>query len=275
MQATWAAVQCKLEVTLAVRSTIMRRDLDDLARAHLTDRIAASGVTLIEGEVPTNIKEAGDGSLLVEFAQHQATEVNMVIVATGVKPNTEFLAGSGIETDGGILVDAQMQTNIPGIFAAGDVAAARTSAGQVHVVRALWPCAVEQGKVAGANLAGNPVSYHGSLNMNVTEFFGLVVASVGQFSDINGRQSWTYGNPAQGNYLKVVLENGFPVGGISVGGSENTGILGMLRSYIRQYRFLSTQRPDNLMCALQLHLFPMVCTARSDVLPVKENAETA
>ncbi|MCP5087609.1 MAG: FAD-dependent oxidoreductase [Rhodobacteraceae bacterium] len=262
MQAAWAAVQCKMVVTLAVRSTIMRRDLDDHARAALTNRMAESGVDLIKGEVPASIKETGDGSLRVEFAKHHAAQVDKVIVATGVKPNTDFLAGSGIETDGGILVDEQMQTNIPGIFAAGDVAAARTSAGQDHVVRALWPCAVEQGKVAGVNLVGKATSYRGSLNMNVTELFGLIVASVGQFSDIGGRQVWTYGDPDQGSYFNVVLEDGIPVGGLSFGGPEGAGILGMLRPYIRQHKFLGRQRPDDLKRALQLRLFPSVLRAR-------------
>jgi len=86
-----------------------------------------------------------------------------------------------------------MQTNIPGIYAAGDVAAATTSDGREHRVRALWPCAAEQGEVAGTNLAGCETSYQGSLNMNVTELFGLVVASMGRFVDTDGKQVWKYG----------------------------------------------------------------------------------
>ncbi len=98
--------------------------------------------------------------------------------------------------------------------------------------------------------------------MNVTELFGLTIASVGRFSDAGGRQVWTYGDPGHGDYFAVVLEDGIPAGGLSVGSPEGAGILGMLRPYIRQHKFLSRQRPDNLMRALQLQLFPSASRAR-------------
>ncbi|MCP4470031.1 MAG: FAD-dependent oxidoreductase [Gammaproteobacteria bacterium] len=182
MQAAWAAAQCELSAMLVVRSTIMRRDLDDQARELLKRAMADHGVSLVEGEIPSLIAENTDRSLRVEFPDRQAVEVDAVVVATGVQPNTAFLDGRGIAIDGGVLVDRHMQTNIPGIYAAGDVAAAITSDGRDHIVRALWPCAAEQGEVAGANLAGRETTYQGSLNMNVTELFGLVIASCSFFS---------------------------------------------------------------------------------------------
>ncbi len=256
MQAAWAAVQCELSVVLAVRSTILRQDLDDPARRELKNRMTDYGVSLVEGQMPAKIAENADGSLTVEYPNRDSLDVDKVVVATGIRPNTAFVNGSGIEIDDGILVDGRMQTNIADIYAAGDVAAANTSAGEDHVVRALWPCAVEQGKVAGSNLAGRDMAYQGSLNMNVTDLFGLVIASTGRFAGADGKQVWTYGELAQGNYLRVVLEDGIPIGGLSVGSPDGVGTLGMLRPYIRQHEYLAEQRPDNLLQALQLRLFP-------------------
>ena len=74
------------------------------------------------------------------------------------------------------------------MYAAGDVTRGPTALGGPAEIHALWPTAVEQGKVAGANLAAEsggapppPPSYRGSLSMNVTEMFGLTVASLGRF----------------------------------------------------------------------------------------------
>ena len=256
MQAAWAATQCKLSVMVVVRSTIMRRDLDDQARELMKRSMVDHGVSLIEGEMPCKIVENTDRSLTVEFPDRQPVEVDNVVVATGVQPNTAFLGGSGIAIDGGVLVNRHMQTNIPGIYAAGDVAAATTSDGRNHMVRALWPCAAEQGEVSGTNLAGGKATYQGSLNMNVTELFGLVVASMGRFADTDGKQVWKYGAPSQGNYLSVVLEDGIPIGCLSVGGPDGSAILGMLRPYIRQQKYLGMERPDDLAQALPLRLFP-------------------
>ncbi len=256
MQAAWAAILCKLSVMLVVRSSIMRRDLDDQARGLLKTCMLNRGVALVEGEMPSGITENTDRSLSVEFPNRQAVEVDRVVVATGVEPNTAFLDGSGIAIDGGILVDRHMQTNLADVYAAGDVAAAATSDGRDHRVRALWPCAVEQGEVAGANLAGSDTAYQGSLNMNVTELFGLVVASMGRFVDTDGKQVWKYGTPGQGNYLSVVLQVGIPVGGLSVGDADGPTILGLLRPYIRQRKYLGTERFDDLLKTLQLRLFP-------------------
>ncbi len=257
MQAAWAAIQCKLSVAMVVRSAIMRRDLDDQARGVFRKRMTDHGVSLVEGEMPSNIVENTDRSLGVEFPDRQPVEVDNVVVATGVRPNTCWLSGSGIAIDGGILVDRHMRTSIPGVYAAGDVAAAPTSDGRLHRVRALWPCAVEQGEVAGANLAGRQTSYQGSLNMNVIEMFDLVVASIGQFVDTDGKQVWKYGAPSEGNYLSVVLEDGVPIGGLSVGGPGGPAVLGMLRPYIRQRKYLGMEPPDDLLRALQLRLFPV------------------
>jgi nitrite reductase (NADH) large subunit len=164
--------------------------------------------------------------------------VDLIIVGAGVQPNIEFLAGGSIRTDRGILIDEYMQTNVPGIYAAGDVARGPTSFGETHQTHALWPTAVEHGKIAGENLAGRRIPYQGSLNMNVTEMFGITVASMGKFLEQKGLSSYLVRNSGPSHYLKIVLREGVPVGAVALGGAEDAVILGRLRPWVRNRRRL-------------------------------------
>jgi NAD(P)H-nitrite reductase large subunit len=234
MQVAWAAVLNGLSVTLAVRSVILRKDLDLTGRTILEQRMRARGVEIRQGAVPERIERTASGALVVHTPGHDPAEVDLVVIAAGVAPNTGFLRGDAIARDPGILVDAHMQTSVPGIYAAGDVAAGPTAFGEAHVVHSLWPSAVEQGKVAGANMAGHPTLYRGSLNMNVTELFGLTVASMGRFGDGHGDQVWEYGGLGGDDYMKVVLDDGVPQGALVVGRPDSVSVLGLLRPLIRE-----------------------------------------
>ena len=103
------------------------------------------------------------------------------------------------------------------------------------------------------------LSTWGSLpTMNVTELFGLVVASMGRFSRYRRQAGLEIRHaPGQGDYLSVVLEDGIPIGCLSRRRrGRHTAVLGMLRPYIRQHKYLGMERPDDLLQALQLRLFP-------------------
>ena len=78
----------------------------------------------------------------------------MVIVAAGVAPNIGFLEGSPVHVAKGVLVDDRMQTSVPGIYAAGDVAEAPDLFTGAHLVSAIQPNAVDQARVAAINMAG-------------------------------------------------------------------------------------------------------------------------
>jgi len=91
----------------------------------------------------------------------------------------ELTAGTDIAVDRGILVNEKLGTNVPGIYAAGDVAQVRdplTGRAQLDV---LWPVAVAQGRVAGANMAGVPTAYQRGVPLNVTRLAGLLVTLIG------------------------------------------------------------------------------------------------
>ena len=79
----------------------------------------------------------------------------------------------------GIVVDDRQETNCPGVYAAGDVAEARDIVYEDNRVNALWPVAVEQGRVAALNMAGIPAIYPGSLARNILRVFGLSILTAG------------------------------------------------------------------------------------------------
>ena len=106
---------------------------------------------------------------------------DLLLVCTGVKPNIDFLAGSGIETDTGILVDDRMRTSAPNVWAAGDVAQARGFWGG-KVVNGILPNAVEQGRIAGLDMADDAEvrPFPGAVPLNTYSFFGQQAISVGR-----------------------------------------------------------------------------------------------
>jgi NAD(P)H-nitrite reductase large subunit len=118
----------------------------------------------------------------VETKGGEMIPCQMVGVAIGVRPRLELVAGTGIESDRGILVDERLATSVPGVYAAGDVAQVCdpiTGRAQLDV---LWPVAVTQGRVAGANMAGVPTRYERGVPMNTTRLAGLLVTLIGAVS---------------------------------------------------------------------------------------------
>src|SRR5207244_7945961 len=106
-----------------------------------------------------------------------------VVVATGVRPNLSAVATSPIPTATGIVVDAELRTSHPRVFAAGDVAEVNDFLTGAPTIHAIWPTAVDQGRVAGANMAGGAIRYPGSLGMNVVELFDVTLAEIGRFRE--------------------------------------------------------------------------------------------
>jgi nitrite reductase (NADH) large subunit len=238
LQAAWAAQQRDLNVTVyELLPRIMPTILDERGAALLQQRVEEHGVEVRTAIHTERVDRSKTGVLTVHAKNHPPLEVDLIIVGAGVRPNIEFLAGSPIRTDRGILIDEYMQTNVPGIYAAGDVARGPTSFGETHQTHALWPTAVEHGKIAGENLTGRHVPYQGSLNMNGTEMFGITVASMGKFIEERGHSSHLVEN-GPSHYLKIVLRKGVPVGAVALGGAEDAVILGRLRPWIRNRRRL-------------------------------------
>jgi phenylglyoxylate dehydrogenase epsilon subunit len=134
-------------------------------------------------------------------------EADLLLVATGVKPNMEYLAGSQVEHDRGILVSDTMQTSVANVWSAGDCAQARGFFTDAKVMNAILPDATEQGRIAGMAMAGDPGAkpYPGGVPLNTYHFFGRHAISVGSSKVPDGGEMVTRFDEASGRYLKAIF----------------------------------------------------------------------
>lgn len=115
----------------------------------------------------------------VELESGETLVADLIIAATGVKPSIDFLKGSGVQTGWGVIADDYLRTNIPDIYAAGDVAETKDRITGERYVHAIFPNAVAQGRVAAYNLLGFKVPYEGADDMNSLKHLGLPIMAVG------------------------------------------------------------------------------------------------
>ncbi len=161
----------------------------------------------------------------VELDNGEQLPADLVISATGVSPNTEFLKNSGIEIDYGILVDTTMQTNITDIYAAGDIAQGRDFSTGEYTVQAIQPTATEHGRIAALNMAGKNVQHQGSVNMNILDTLGLISASFGLWMGVDGGDSVEAYQPDEFKYLNLQFRDDVLIGASSVGLTQHIGVL--------------------------------------------------
>jgi NAD(P)H-nitrite reductase large subunit len=175
----------------------------------------------------TAIERAGNGAhpLRVKLATGDAVETDMVIVAAGVAPNVDFLRGSGIACESGIPVDATMQTNVSGVYAAGDVAEALNFSTGVRAMNAIQPSAVEQARLAALNMAGRHTESRGNLTLNVLDTIGLVSTSLGKWWGEPTGQSVELIDDDHFRYLSLQFDGDVLVGATSIGLTEHVGVL--------------------------------------------------
>jgi nitrite reductase (NADH) large subunit len=133
----------------------------------------------------------------------------MVIVSAGVRPNMVLAEHLNLNIDKGIVVDEHLQTSQAGIYAAGDVAEFE------GMPYGIWPAAMEQGKIAGINLAGGDMSYGGTTMANTLKVAGVDLASAGNIDAENEFEARV--KTEGGIYRKIVIKDNRVVGCIMLG----------------------------------------------------------
>ena len=170
-----------LEVTMLVRSRPMRGMLDPETSQIVLEMLHSRGIRIFQGEEADATSFLGEERAeAVQLRSGKQLTADLFVAATGLKPNIEFLTGSGIETNWGIIVDDYLRTNFPDIHAVGDVAevAGRHGEGGRNVYPN-YPNAVEQGQTVAYNLLGWSVAYQGAESMNSLKHLGLPIMAVG------------------------------------------------------------------------------------------------
>jgi NAD(P)H-nitrite reductase large subunit len=177
---------------------------------------------------------AKTGELVAKLSNGQEVAADLVICAAGVAPNIDFLKGSGIAAERGILVDAAMQSSVPGIYAAGDVTEADDFISGKRTLNAIQPNAADQARIAAINMAGGQASLPGSLAINVLDTLGLISASFGQWWGEQGGESVEQVDEQGFRYLSLQFKGDALIGATSIGLTDHVGVLrGLIQGRVR------------------------------------------
>ena len=222
LKAAYGLAKRKQDVKVIVKSNrILSQIADKQASELFLSRFSENGIEVM---LNTDVSEIiGNGDLkAVKLDNGKVIGCSLVIVGKGVSPNTKLVLESDIKIDKGILVDEHQCTNINDVYAAGDVAETFDVATEKYENNALWPCAVEQGRVAGLNIAGENLQYAGSLGMNSIEFFGLPLISFGVFD--GEYETVSSLDKGKAIYRKLVFKNSRLIGALLAGNIHNSGL---------------------------------------------------
>jgi NADPH-dependent 2,4-dienoyl-CoA reductase/sulfur reductase-like enzyme len=179
--------------------------------------------------------EPVDGGKRLRFEESGDLQADLVIMATGIRPNLDWLAGSGVEVNRGVLVDEHLRSSLPNIYAAGDVAEGRDFVTGERAVHAIEPTAMEHGRIVGANMAGQPLAYRGSLLMNIVDVADLEIASFGAWDSATAEVSSVI-KPDRPAYRKLLWQGDRLIGAIILGPSTDiwtTNDVGMLKGLVQ------------------------------------------
>ncbi len=215
-----------LTVTLVARGAQpLSRVLDATAAALLQVAITRMGIEIIYHAWPEAIwGEAGRVRALT-LNDGRELPCQAVLFSVGVAPNVEFLAGTDLAGPEGIPVDQQLGTADPDIYAAGDCAYAYHLLTGKRAGYHIWPAAVAQGRIAGANLAGARLAYDGLLPQNSLSLRGFHIITGGlgpqETEDCDIVSDLDEG---RGLYRRLVYREGKLVGLTLVGAVEDAGI---------------------------------------------------
>ena len=201
------------------------RIFDQRASDIVKEQLHRHGISVETGAGIAEISNRDGWVSGVRLEDGRIFPAQILVVAVGVRPNTSFIGAPIAAAGGGIPVDERMETPVPHVYAAGDVAMTRDSITFSPFNNAVWPAATRQGKVAGANMAGGQRSYVHNFNLNALNLYGLPVASAGHSLEPKGDDIMVYQEEKGSEYRKIVLKSGVLIGFILIGDTSRAGLL--------------------------------------------------
>jgi len=243
-----AARGVKLSV-VEMGDRMVPRMMGPTAGGMIRDWCEAKGVQVFTG---TKVESITAGKpLQVKLSNGQTVEADLVISAAGVRPAIGYLKNSGITCLLGVLTDEHLQTNVPGVYAAGDCAEAFDKVSGKTIVSAIQPNAAEQARVAGANMVafsrGKAATSNlkGVTQINVLDTLGLISASFGDWQGRPGGEQVELTDKAAGRHLSLQFQGDVLVGCNSVGWTEHVGVMrGLVEGQVKLGEWKETLKND-------------------------------
>jgi NAD(P)H-nitrite reductase large subunit len=199
---------------------ILSRMIDTDMSEKVEDILKNNGINLFLNDTVNEV----NGRKTVESItlKNKKLPCDMVVLAIGVSPNIGIVEGTGIKTNRGIIVNSAMETNKKDIFAAGDITEVKEQIEGKQGSFAIWPNAIEQGRIAGLNMAGKNIGYTGAEVVNVLDVFKIPIIAMGQTSKEIGKCK-TISRYTPQSYKKILLKNNKIVGLQFIGSIRNSG----------------------------------------------------
>jgi NAD(P)H-nitrite reductase large subunit len=221
---------------IEIAPTILPRMIDATGAGIVTAWLVRHGVQVRAGARLQSIEQV-DGRRRLTLEGGETLTADVVIMATGIRPNLDWLQGTPITINRGIVVDDHLRSNVPNVYAAGDVAEGRDRVTGRPAVHAIEPTAMEHGRVVGANMAGRDLAYRGSVLMNIVDVLDLEIASFGAWDD-PAAESMAETKEAQTGYRRLLWDGGGDrlTGAIILGLSHDlwtTNDVGMLKGLVQ------------------------------------------
>lgn len=211
LEAAYGLAKAGAPVTLLhLMDRLMERQLDAPAADLLKTLVERKGIRILLNASTARIH--GEGHVeAVELADGSRIEADAVIFAAGIRPNIALAKDAGIAVNRGIVVNDEMQTASPDIYALGECAEHRgTCYGLVEP-------AYEQARVLARHLSGRPAAYQGSVVSTNLKVSGVSVFSAGDFMGGEGSESLVLSDRRRGTYKKLVIAEGRLTGALLIG----------------------------------------------------------
>jgi nitrite reductase (NADH) large subunit len=184
---------------------LLPRQTDPACAALLQARLEQRGFSFYLRVASKEIEgEAQVKGLLLEDGRR--LETDLIIISAGVRPNLELAQKLGLKIGKGIPISDFMETEIPGIYAAGD---STEHQGRLY---GIWPASEKQGQVAGLNMTGKKTAYKGTTPSNLLKVAGIDLLAVGDIDPDGKRESFIDQNLEAGTYRKIVIKDNIIVG---------------------------------------------------------------
>jgi len=227
MKAAMALRRRELQVTVVEQgSRLVPLQFDYVASEIVGEAISQQGIRVLLNRTAVRVTRLNDLPHTVVLSDGTTLEPDFIVVAAGIRPNTELAQDCSLEVHRGIAVDKYLRTSQEHVFAAGDVVeTTNLVTGEASILPGTWTNAVETGRIAGTNMIGANVEFHGAMSVfNSFVLAGVPTVSIGTIILPPGDGYQVHERRKGDVYRKLVLKDDRLVGTIMIGNVEGAGL---------------------------------------------------
>ncbi len=196
---------------------LMPRQLNGKAAEYLKNHLSGLGINVVTNTSVTEIRGNGAAEEVL-LSNGDSLPAHLVIFSVGVRPATYLARGCDLKVNQGVIVDDNMETSTPGIFAAGDIAEHR------GIVYGLWNAAMFEGKIAGMNAAGKKAEFGGIPRSNTLKVLDVNLFSIGSFNACDG-SCLSIEKEENGSYVYILFRDSKIEGAVLYGDTSQSALL--------------------------------------------------